>query len=180
MGQQHYGPQFQGQGGQQQQPFFQYSNCTGKRKALLIGINYAGTSSALAGCINDANNVKNFLIRQFHYRDEDIVLLTDDARNQAQMPTRANILRAMQWLVSGAQPNDSLFFHYSGHGGQTEDLDGDEDDGYDESESTVSLSHRSQSPLTSQPCLPSGQPSTPATSSRPPPATSLMTRCIAF
>jgi len=38
----------------------------------------------------------------------------------------------MQWLVSDAQPNDSLFFHYSGHGGQTEDLDGDEDDGYDE------------------------------------------------
>lgn len=25
-----------------------------------------------------------------------------------------------------------FFFHYSGHGGQTEDLDGDEDDGYDE------------------------------------------------
>jgi len=38
----------------------------------------------------------------------------------------------MHWLVKDAQPNDSLFFHYSGHGGQTKDLDGDEDDGYDE------------------------------------------------
>jgi metacaspase-1 len=54
----------------------------------------------------------------------------------------------MQWLVRDAQPNDSLWFHYSGHGGQTkvglpvnmmrcqlnlcQDLDGDEDDGYDE------------------------------------------------
>lgn len=38
----------------------------------------------------------------------------------------------MQWLVRGASANDSLFFHYSGHGGQTEDLDGDEADGYDE------------------------------------------------
>lgn len=132
MGMQHYGPQFQGQGGQQQQPFFQYSNCTGKRKALLIGINYAGTSAALAGCINDANNVKRFLQLTYHYRDEDIVLLTDDARNPAQIPTRQNILRAMGWLVAGAQPNDSLFFHYSGHGGQTQDLDGDEDDGNDE------------------------------------------------
>jgi metacaspase-1 len=28
--------------------------------------------------------------------------------------------------------HDSLFFHYSGHGGLTEDLDGDEDNGYDE------------------------------------------------
>merc|ERR1712000_553772 len=38
----------------------------------------------------------------------------------------------MQWLVKDAQPNDSLFLHYSGHGGQTGDLDGDEDDGCDE------------------------------------------------
>jgi len=38
----------------------------------------------------------------------------------------------MNWLVANAQPNDNLFFHYSGHGGQTEDLDGDEEDGYDE------------------------------------------------
>lgn len=38
----------------------------------------------------------------------------------------------MSWLVQGAQPNDALFFHYSGHGGQAKDLDGDEDDGYDE------------------------------------------------
>jgi hypothetical protein len=38
----------------------------------------------------------------------------------------------MQWLVSGAHPNDSLFFHYSGHGGQTKDTDGDEGDGFDE------------------------------------------------
>lgn len=55
----------------------------------------------------------------------------------------------MQWLVRGAAPNDSLFFHCrfnpivmlahvlicckdSGHGGQTKDLDGDEGDGYDE------------------------------------------------
>ncbi|KAL7417291.1 caspase domain-containing protein [Mrakia frigida] len=131
-GQQHYGPQFQGQGGQQQQPYFQYSNCTGKKKALLIGINYKGTSAALAGCINDAHNVKNFLMSRYHYKLEDMVILTDDARDSRQMPTRQNILTAMQWLVRGAAPNDSLFFHYSGHGGQTQDLDGDEDDGNDE------------------------------------------------
>ena len=38
----------------------------------------------------------------------------------------------MHWLVRGAQPNDSLFFHYSGHGSQTYDSDGDEVDGNDE------------------------------------------------
>ena len=31
-----------------------------------------------------------------------------------------------------AQPNDSLFLHYSGHGGQTFDMNGDEEDGQDE------------------------------------------------
>jgi len=38
----------------------------------------------------------------------------------------------MRWLVHHAKTNDSLFFHYSGHGGQTRDLDGDEVDGWDE------------------------------------------------
>ena len=34
--QQYYGPQFQGAGGQQSQPFFQYSQCNGNRKALCV------------------------------------------------------------------------------------------------------------------------------------------------
>jgi hypothetical protein len=38
----------------------------------------------------------------------------------------------MQWLVKDARPNDALFFHYSGHGGQQADTDGDEADGMDE------------------------------------------------
>jgi len=76
-----------------------------------IGINYFGSSSELRGCINDAHNVQKFLIERYRYRPDDIVLLTDDARNPRQIPTRANIIQAMQWLVQGAQPNDSLFFH---------------------------------------------------------------------
>ncbi|ORY34251.1 caspase domain-domain-containing protein [Naematelia encephala] len=129
---QQYGPQMQAQGGQQSRPFFQYSQCTGKRKALLIGINYIGSAQALSGCINDAHNVQKFIVERYGYNPDDIVMLTDDARNARQIPTRANMIQAMHWLVQGAQPNDALFFHYSGHGGQTKDLDGDEDDGYDE------------------------------------------------
>ena len=30
--------------------------------ALLIGINYYGTSAELRGCINDVNNINNYLI----------------------------------------------------------------------------------------------------------------------
>ena len=73
-----------------------------------------------------------YLAERYGYAREDMVILTDDQRNPKSQPTKANILHAMDWLVKHARPNDSLFFHYSGHGGQTEDLDGDEDDGYDE------------------------------------------------
>ncbi|KAG5652122.1 Ca(2+)-dependent cysteine protease, partial [Sphagnurus paluster] len=132
MEQQNYGPTFQGQSGRDVQPYFQYSQCTGKKKALSIGINYFGQNGELRGCINDSHNITNFLVSNYGYDKADIVMLTDDATNPRQQPTRENILAAMQWLVRGAAPDDSLFFHYSGHGGQTKDLDGDEGDGFDE------------------------------------------------
>lgn len=111
---------------------FQYSNMTGRRKALSIGINYIGSKNALRGCINDSHAMTAFLKDRYGYKDEDMVILTDDSRNPQSIPTRENILRAMQWLVSDARTNDCLFLHYSGHGGQVADQDGDEDDGYDE------------------------------------------------
>ncbi|TAQ87351.1 hypothetical protein B7494_g4314 [Chlorociboria aeruginascens] len=111
---------------------FQYSNCTGRRKALLIGINYFGQRGQLRGCINDVKNMSAYLNENFGYQRDDMVILTDDQQNPMSQPTKQNILRAMHWLVKDALPNDSLFFHYSGHGGQTKDLDGDEEDGYDE------------------------------------------------
>jgi len=111
---------------------YQYSRCNGRRKALLIGINYFGQRGQLRGCINDVKNMSTYLNQHFNYKREDMVLLTDDQQNPMSQPTKANIIRAMHWLVKDAQPNDALFFHYSGHGGQTKDLDGDEEDGYDE------------------------------------------------
>lgn len=61
-----------------------------------------------------------------------VCLMDHVTASPMEQPTASNIRRAMQWLVNGAQPNDALWFHYSGHGGQAVDLDGDEDDGYDE------------------------------------------------
>ncbi|KAL7271818.1 Ca(2+)-dependent cysteine protease [Rhizina undulata] len=111
---------------------FAYSDCSGKRKALLIGINYFGQRGQLRGCINDVKNMSTFLHERFNYKREDMVILTDDQQNPRSQPTKQNILQAMHWLVKDAQPNDCLFFHYSGHGGQAKDTDGDESDGYDE------------------------------------------------
>ncbi|ODV87214.1 hypothetical protein CANARDRAFT_26636 [[Candida] arabinofermentans NRRL YB-2248] len=111
---------------------FQYSQCNGRKKALLIGINYIGSNNALRGCINDVTNMCNYLINYQGYSMDNIVILTDDQREMVKVPTKANMIRAMQWLVNGASPGDSLFFHYSGHGGQEEDQDGDEADGFDD------------------------------------------------
>lgn len=99
----------------------------------MIGINYIGQEQELRGCINDVHNVSSFLMEKHGYARENMVILTDDQEdNPMGMPTKANILKAMSWLVSGAEKDDALFMHYSGHGGQTEDQDGDEEDQYDE------------------------------------------------
>jgi len=48
-----------------------------------------------------------------------------DIEFQLMEPTKQNILDSLHWLVDKAKPGDRLFFHYSGHGTQVEDLDGD-------------------------------------------------------
>ena len=124
---------------QWQAPPQQYAGNTiatmrGRKKALLVGINYFGTRSELRGCINDVHNIKQFLMTRFGFADtrDTMLVLTDDQSDPHFRPTRYNMIQAMQWLVRGATQGDSLVFHYSGHGGQTQDLDGDESDGVDE------------------------------------------------
>lgn len=96
------------------------------KKAVIIGINYRGLPAALGGCINDALAMKEELLKR-GYTEADITLLTDDTPAK---PTRANILRVtLDLVLSDAK---DLFFHYSGHGSQTQDLNGDEVDGKDE------------------------------------------------
>jgi hypothetical protein len=109
------------------------SSCQGKKKALLIGINYKGTSSALSGCINDVHAIRDFLMKnRWPSDDRHILCLVDDSPQPHLQPTRQNILEAMRWLVRGATAGDSLFFHFSGHGATVEDKDGDEQDGLDD------------------------------------------------
>ncbi len=83
---------------------------TGKKRALLIGINYFKQKGELRGCINDVKNVEKFLRNGYQFHD--IRILTDDQTNN--QPTKQNILDGFQWLIQGAQPGDSLFLHYSG------------------------------------------------------------------
>ncbi|KNC82684.1 hypothetical protein SARC_05043, partial [Sphaeroforma arctica JP610] len=106
---------------------------SGRKRAVLVGINYLHDKQLkLGGCINDAKCMKYLLETKFQFKSADIVLLTDDQQNTSFHPTRRNILNALGWLTGEARPGDSLFFHYSGHGSQKRDTDGDEADGMDE------------------------------------------------
>lgn len=99
-----------------------------RRKSLLIGINYYGSRHQLAGCINDVQNMSAWLVsRGYSSSPRDMIFLTDERRG-AYYPTGANILAAMDWLVS--DPGCSLFLHYSGHGGQLPDQHGNRRSGF--------------------------------------------------
>jgi len=97
------------------------SNCSGNKKSVLIGINYVGSANELRGCVNDVQNVRQFILDKFGFQQDEghQRVLTEDNPNPAFHPTRANIETALRWLVEGVQPHDSLFVHYSGHGATT-------------------------------------------------------------
>ena len=113
---------------------YQATPCTGRKKALLIGINYRGTRAELRGCENDVSNLSRYLLqtRGWNIRPEDMIVLTETNPNPLFHPTRQNMTNGMRWLASGNQAGDSLLFHFSGHGGFQADTNGDESDGNDE------------------------------------------------
>lgn len=102
---------------------------SGRKRALLVGINYVGTRNELRGCHNDMETMKTYLEQQ-GFDGGDMRLLMDDGAHDR--PTKSNILAGMQWLGEGAGPGDSLFLCYSGHGASVRDEDDDEEDGKDE------------------------------------------------
>jgi Caspase domain. len=123
-------------------PNFTLSNCSGGKKALFIGINYFGTQAELKGCINDVKNVSALVCQRFGFNN--CTYLTDDQQDASKKPTYDNIINGMRWLVEGAQPGDSLFFHYSGHGGTAKDSETDEIDGFDETILPLDYSSKGQ------------------------------------
>jgi len=102
---------------------------SGNYRALLVGINYVGTSSELRGCHNDVETMSRYL-EDHGYSQSGMKVLMDDGEHEN--PSREAMAEAMRWLVDGASAGDSLFFHYSGHGASVRDDDGDEADGKDE------------------------------------------------
>jgi len=107
-------------------------HASGRKRAVLIGINYEGTKAALRGCHNDVQQMSHLLQAQYGFPSDSTRILTDANGPASSKPTRANILASARWLVEGVQPGDCLFFHFSGHGAQQEDPRGAEEDCMDE------------------------------------------------
>jgi hypothetical protein len=104
----------------------------GRKRGLLVGINYPGTKAELKGCHHDVDRMCRCLVDRFCFDEDDIRVLVDADPSEPQ-PTGANIRRALAGLVDDACPGDFLFFHYSGHGTRLPVETGQNDDtGYDE------------------------------------------------
>ena len=82
---------------------YQYSDCTGKRKALLIGINSDGHIMTT-----------KHLMKDYGFELDNMIILSDKAKDDTYLPTKENIIKGIRWLVGGARTNDCLFFYYAG------------------------------------------------------------------
>lgn len=97
-----------------------------RRRALLIGINEYQAVPDLRGAINDVEAVHELLTTRLGFLAEDIETLTDTDAD------RKGILAAIARLAERSGPDDVVYLHYSGHGSQIRDSNGDEEDGRDE------------------------------------------------
>ncbi len=97
------------------------------KRALLFGINrYKIPGADLRGCVNDVENMKSLLTTYFDFPKNRIKTVTDFRCTQDRMK------KEIENLVGGASPGDILLLHYSGHGANVPDKNGDEADHRDE------------------------------------------------
>lgn len=97
------------------------------KRALLIGINRYNIQGAdLRGCVNDVANIQAALIKYYRFPSSNIKTLVDAQATKKRM--EAGIIG----LLKGSKAGDILYLHYSGHGANVPDADGDEADRRDE------------------------------------------------
>ena len=104
--------------------------------ALLVGVNSykADFIPDLKGCRNDIDLLVSVLKSRFEVQPEHVRVLYDEQATHAaiQQAFREHLIdRAIQ-AKSAGEPAPAFLFHFSGHGEQVFDDNGDEADGYDE------------------------------------------------
>ncbi|NES73805.1 MAG: caspase family protein, partial [Okeania sp. SIO2D1] len=101
--------------------------------ALLIGIDFYfphklpdGNYRNLRGCVRDINHVETYLKKTFNLTPDQIIKLTATASDNPKqpketpefLPTYQNIVAKFKEVTAKAKPQDQVYIHYSGHGGQ--------------------------------------------------------------
>lgn len=101
----------------------------GEKRALLIGIsdypNVKGHPELEWSDIHGANDVSTLskTLRKQGFRTSSLI------NSKA---TATNIRKTLRQLEASASAGDLIYIHFSGHGQAVEDINGDEDDGWDE------------------------------------------------
>lgn len=105
------------------------------RWALLVGIaDYppAGAGGPdLPAPDQDAARMRDLLVGSFGFPADHVTVVTNLEA------TSARIAKELEALAAKAGPDDAVLFYYEGHGTQIPDLDGDEEDGWDEALATA-------------------------------------------
>ncbi len=97
------------------------------KKALLFGVNrYKIPGADLRGCVNDVHNIAAALAKWCGFSKSSIRKVTDFRC------TTERMMREIAGLIESARRGDVLYLHFSGHGSNVPDKDGDEADGRDE------------------------------------------------
>jgi regulator of RNase E activity RraB len=100
-----------------------------KGLSIHIGLNcidplHYGTAGTLPFCVNDAMEMKKIALRE----DYTVLCMLQDTE-----ATSTNVRMALDKAAEILEPGDKLLLTYSGHGSYFPDLNGDEEDSYDES-----------------------------------------------
>ena len=78
-------------------------------KALIVGVNkYKLPGSDLQGCVNDATNIRDILLKYYGFSISSIRVLTDDRA------TKKAIMDRLNWLVKDAKAGDKLPLSFLG------------------------------------------------------------------
>ena len=101
------------------------------RRAFVVGISNYNKSAEVSKSDNEWGNI---------HGANDIVLLTPTLKKQGfkitslsnKAATANNIRNGLKSFASNCKPNDIVYIHFSCHGQPVEDLNGDEEDGWDE------------------------------------------------
>ncbi len=88
---------------------------TGQRWAMLVGVNDYVTMRKLNHCVDDMQALRDQLV-QSGFAEDHVYLLCDQASDAARLPTKRNIEKRLDLLLSLVKDGDVLLIAFGGHG----------------------------------------------------------------